>query len=110
MADPAPAPRLVHPVTLSFADGALERAFAAHTFMESYSLFVATFIVFATLFGLVVIATPASWPVAAAPACTAVAGLGLRAWLHGFADQARAHSRFSWGMATTIVIERAVLL
>jgi hypothetical protein len=78
----------VHPLTLCFANDALERAYAARAFGESYSVVVAFCLALPALLGMLVVAMQTSGLVFAALAAGMSVLIGVRAWLHHSPDQA----------------------
>ena len=96
--DPAPDPAAaMHPLTLRFANGGLERAYATRTFTESYPSAIAFCITFTTLLGVLRVVVPETRVVAACCAAVFFVCGCARVWLHRAVDQSLAASRFAWG-------------
>jgi hypothetical protein len=86
----------VNPLTMRFSDGALERAYAARAFSESYPTVVPACLVLAVLFSLLNLAVPAILPISVTLSALLWTLLGMRTWMHRDADQASARIRFAW--------------
>ena len=85
---------LIHPLTLAFSDGALERQFLAQCFEEDYGYFVmfgVSLCGFWVLFGFV---NPSQWALCFGATSVMLCLLGARARLHRMPDQHRALSIF----------------
>ena len=103
--DAAPDPAVaVHPLTLRFDNGALEQAYTACTFTEGFSSIVIGCVVFAALFGVMVVALPATWFLGGVGACLALTVFIARAFLHSSDDQAGADLVFAWAWCVLYVL------
>ena len=105
------APRLVHPLTLRFDNGELERAYAERAFAESYPTFVFGTALLALL-GLLAIFLPGAEP---APVTVAVllALLCARTWLHHENDEVRfcpSSALFGWVWGALLSLWAGIVL
>jgi hypothetical protein len=100
----------VHPVSLRFSDHALERAYAARCFKESYHMALPTGLgISAISFVLLAFAVPQTAPVGGAYVAPAVVALAFRVFQRGAADQARAHAQFEWLLAASVVVAASIV-
>ena len=108
--DEAPAARLVHPLTLRFSDGNLERAYAARSFGESYPVVVAFCLAFSVLTLLLAWSSPTTLPASVTAAAGLLSLLAYRARLaYRAKDQATARSRFAWAWASVWAVRMLAL-
>ena len=105
----AAALRMVHPLTLRFSNGELERAYATRKFPESYPMLLASCLVLAFLFVLHAAAYPMLRHLSFCGMAIVLGLLGIRRVLHNMSDQARANALFSWGTCLVVALPSALL-
>lgn len=96
--------RLVHPISLRFADRRLEPAYKARAFSEGETLFAGLCIGFLGLLALVCLAAPALQPQAISAAASILVAMWFRRHVVQLDDESLERTVFSWAMCFIAIV------